>query len=203
MDALSRCERHTIRAMTNRLELLRMARTDMQTRIEQIADDHWDLPTPCDEWSVRDLITHLVVGTIMTVELLRGASAEDALVSSRAANLGDDLAASFVAASDIQEAAFAEPGALERICHHRLGDMTGDQVLGLRLTDLAGHAWDLSRAIDIDETLEPRVISAIWEQIQPLIPILPSTGVFAAPEGDIADDASTQAKLLHVLGRKG
>ena len=83
------------------------------------------------------------------------------------------------------------------------GDMTGDQVLGLRLTDLAGHAWDLSRAIDIDETLEPRVISAIWEQIQPLIPILPSTGVFAAPEGDIADDASMQAKLLHVLGRKG
>lgn len=188
--------------MTQELDLLRTARADLQARVEQIGADQWDLPTPCDDWTVRDLVAHLTAGNQMSVDLLNGATVDEAVARLQAAAATDNPVGDFIQASDAQEAAFAEDGAMERICHHRLGDMPGAQIVGLRLTDLSGHAWDLSRALGIDETLPQDVVEAVWERVQPLAPILPATGMFAEPQGDLADDASTQDKLLHTLGRK-
>ena len=35
----------------------------------QLIDERWDSPTPCEGWSVRDLATHLVNGSRMSITL--------------------------------------------------------------------------------------------------------------------------------------
>ncbi len=42
-------------------------------RLEAVPDDCWDAPTPCREWSVRDLVNHVVGEDRWTVPLLGGA----------------------------------------------------------------------------------------------------------------------------------
>ena len=29
-------------------------------RVNAVADDQWDAPTPCRDWTVRDLVNHVV-----------------------------------------------------------------------------------------------------------------------------------------------
>ena len=36
------------------LEALRQSSREFETRLRQVGDDEWDLPTPCVEWNVRE-----------------------------------------------------------------------------------------------------------------------------------------------------
>ena len=49
-----------------------------QRRGGTVTASQWDLPTPCTEWSVSDLVVHLVEGSHMAFQLLEGASADEA-----------------------------------------------------------------------------------------------------------------------------
>src|SRR5690349_24435557 len=42
-----------------------------------VADDQWKLPTPCSDWSVRDLVNHVVGEDLWTSPLMRGRSIAD------------------------------------------------------------------------------------------------------------------------------
>ena len=137
-------------------ETLAAARAEFRERLTAIGPDQWDLPTDCGEWTVRGLVDHLVMGNVMAANLLAGMSREDTLAALRRPT-PDNLLAAFDDSADLQEDAFAEPGALERTCHHPVGDIPGSQLLGFRIGDLALHAWDLARAIGADDTLRPEV----------------------------------------------
>ena len=68
---------------------------------------------------MRDLISHVVGESIMSVRLLHGADAESAMVGLDGDILGDDASAAFATAAAAECAAFEEPGATERIVHIR------------------------------------------------------------------------------------
>jgi uncharacterized protein (TIGR03083 family) len=53
-----------------------VAMTEFDRRVRQIAPDQWSLGTPCREWSVRDLVGHLVYEQLWAPELLAGCTAE-------------------------------------------------------------------------------------------------------------------------------
>ena len=42
-----------------------------------VADDQWKLPTPCSDWSVRDLVNHVVGEDLWTSPLMRGRTIAD------------------------------------------------------------------------------------------------------------------------------
>ena len=41
-------------------------------RVRDVAPDQWDRPTPCREWSVRDLTNHVVGEDLWTAPLMEG-----------------------------------------------------------------------------------------------------------------------------------
>jgi uncharacterized protein (TIGR03086 family) len=184
------------------LELLRQAHAEFGERLTAVQSNQWDAPTSCGDWCVRDLASHVVNGNHFAVLLLAGTSQEDA-VKAFAEPLADDVVAAFEESADAQDRAFAEPDALERTCHHPVGDISGAQFLGFRMGDLTLHAWDLARPLGLNETLRPALVEAIWEQLSPMASFIGQTGVFGdGPSGSVPDNAPLQTRLLDLSGRR-
>ena len=187
--------------MTN-LELLELATATFADRLAAVGADQWDLPTPCDEWSVRDLVGHVVGGSAMAVALAEGASMEDAIAVFTGTDLADDATAQFAAVGAEQLAALSVDGMPEQIVHHPMGDIPGEMLLGFRIGDLTIHSWDLARATGGDETLPDALVEATWASLSPMAPMIGSTGVFGEGPSGGAADAPLQAQLLDLAGRR-
>jgi uncharacterized protein (TIGR03086 family) len=185
------------------LEALATGRAEFDRRLRSVGESDWDRDTPCDDWSVRDLVVHVIYGTRMTAALLHGATRDEAFAVVADATLPDDPIAAFAEGADAEAAAFAEPGALDRICAHPAGDFPGAMILGFRIGDLAMHTWDLSRAIGADEQLDPGLVDNVWTAIEPMLPMMGSVGVFGeGPSGSVPDDAPLQLRVLDATGRR-
>jgi Mycothiol maleylpyruvate isomerase N-terminal domain len=59
-------------------ELLDRAADEFETRLRLVTDAQRTLPTPCDKWNVRDLVTHQTKGMRLYTLLLHGATGEAA-----------------------------------------------------------------------------------------------------------------------------
>jgi uncharacterized protein (TIGR03086 family) len=66
--------------------------------------------------------------------------------------------------------------------------------------DLAIHAWDLARAIGVDDELDEELVEDLHEIWEPRTQMLAGSGVFAPPV-EVPADADTQTRLLAILGR--
>ncbi|MFD3525801.1 TIGR03086 family metal-binding protein [Streptomyces sp. NPDC058653] len=101
--------------------------------VESIGDDQWGNPTPCSDWSVRELVDHL----------------QDGQSSFRIALTGQagPASESFRQSGAALAAAFAEAGALERTVRIPLGEVPGAVALHLQTLEHLVHGWDLARAL--------------------------------------------------------
>jgi uncharacterized protein (TIGR03086 family) len=183
------------------LEAMELANTELVRRLRLVTDSDWSLPTPCVEWDVRDLVNHFIGGNRRYVLLLHGASAAEVDATRTVDHIGRDAMRSFTSTAPVLLEAFAEDGAMSRVCHHPNGDRTGAELAQLRVLDVTIHAWDLARAIGADEHLDPDLVAfalACTAHVEPLR----QQGRFAAAiddEGAIA--ASPQQRLLMLTGR--
>jgi uncharacterized protein (TIGR03086 family) len=185
------------------LEALAAAREELGRRVREIGPGDWDRPTPCEDWTVRDLVRHVLVGARMTVMLLEGATREAAIDFAMGASVPDDVVAEFEAGADAQAAAFAVPGALDRVVSHPAGDLPATVVLSFRIGDATMHAWDLARAIGADETLNADLVAFVWEGIEPALPMMAASGMFGSgASGAVPPDAPLQRRLLDATGRR-
>jgi uncharacterized protein (TIGR03086 family) len=124
------------------------------------------VPTPCDDGDVRWLCAHVLGGDRFAVLVLGGTSASDAMSQAvEMRHIGERPVDDLRAGADEMSAAFAVPGARQRTVSHLVGELTGDQILRLRIYDLLLHTWDLAKALgapdDLDEVLVGRVLHDI------------------------------------------
>ena len=78
----------------------------------------------------------------------------------------------------------------------------GQQVLGLLVTDLLVHSWDLARSIGADETLPPEAVEAALMGLQRMPEQMLRGDAMFAPAVEVADDASPQDRLIAFAGRQ-
>jgi uncharacterized protein (TIGR03086 family) len=165
-----------------------------EQRIHDVTPEQWSNQTPCTEWTVRDLVGH-VVGTHGMMLGFIGRSL------SSAPTVEDDPLAAFKAARTDMETVLDDPELARTEYDGLLGrtniSATVDRFLGL---DLVVHGWDLARATGQDEHIEPREVERVWADVQDLGDNLRQSGV-CGPAVEIGDDASAQDRLLAYLGR--
>ena len=184
-------------------EALDCATEEAGRRVRDVKPDQWDLPTPCAEWTVRDLVNHLVRGNTMSVMLLDGASRDEVFAMFRSADRNEDLIAGYAETVAEQNAAFRRPGALDQTVHHPMGDIPATLLLHFRTGDAALHAWDLARAIGADERLDAELVQQIYDGMLPMAAVMAGSGAFGeGGSGTVPDDAATQTKLLDLAGRR-
>jgi hypothetical protein len=96
------------------LETLMAATDHFGSVLGRVEPDRYELATPCTEWSVVQLVDHVVVGSRWASRIVRGAEGRAALAQVLSAPLSDDRRVDWLTAGAEQFEAFAEPGALER-----------------------------------------------------------------------------------------
>lgn len=164
-------------------------------KIKGVPDGAWDDPTPCTEWTVRDLVSHMV--EMMQIHL--------SLVGQRnkpAPGVDEDPVAAFVVVRDQIQADLDNPARAKVTFRHRLGTWTFAQAVEHAVCpDLAVHGWDLARATGQDERIDPAEVPKILASVQ-LVPEDLLRGMACGPEVEVGPQADPQTKLLAYMGRK-
>ena len=168
--------------------------------VEGIAPRQLDLPTPCDGWSVRELLNHVVSGNHWAAELATGKTIDEVGDRLDGDILGDDIHAAYRASADVAAAAFNAPGAMDAPCAVSYGPVPGSVYCGHRTLDLVIHGWDLAKGTGQDTTLDPELVDAVAAIVAPQVDMLAGSGMFGRPVG-IPSDADAQTRLLSQLGR--
>ncbi|MEU8461208.1 TIGR03086 family metal-binding protein [Streptomyces sp. NPDC029003] len=172
-------------------------------RVREVAEDRWDAPTPCTEWTVRDLVGHVTGEQLWIPPLLtEGRTVADVGDALSGDPLGADPVAAWDRASAAALEAFAEPGALERTVALSYGPTRGSAYCSELTTDCVVHTWDLARAIGADERLPDGLVEFALKEVMPYADTLAASGMFAAPL-DFPAGANAQTRLLALVGRRG
>jgi len=167
-----------------------------------IKPSQWQAGTPCDGWDVRALLNHLVAGNLWAAELGAGATIDGVGDRLDGDVLGADPAASYDASAAAAAATFRRAGALDAPCAVSYGPVPGSVYAGHRFLDVLVHGWDLAVATGQDPELDPGLIKACREVIEPQVAAFRAAGVFAE-EQPVPADATDQQRFLAMLGRQG
>lgn len=111
--------------------------------ISNIRADQWSAPTPCTDWTVRQVVNHLIGMNRVFAALLAG---QPPPPRPSADHIEDDPVGAYRDSAAALQAAFGRPGVLERIYQGPLGSASGAERLKIRLYDLLAHGWDLAQA---------------------------------------------------------
>ncbi|HEY0260628.1 MAG TPA: TIGR03086 family metal-binding protein [Lacisediminihabitans sp.] len=177
------------------LKLQRQAHREFATRLDAVVD--WDAPTPDTEWTVRDLVRHVVEEQQWVPHLLNGQTTEQA--GPKIASLGDDLRAEWRLYSLAASAAWAE-AAPDAQVHLSYDTVTVEEYLREQTSDVTIHSWDLARATGAPEQLDTELVEAVWTVFEPQEETLSASGLYASPVR-MPDDAPLQSRLLALTGR--
>ena len=188
--------------MTNIAELHAQALDATGRIVGGVAPDRWHAATPCAGWDARALANHLVAGNLWAAELAAGGTIEG--VGSRLDGdlLGDDPAAAYAESAAAAAAVFGRPGALDAPCAVSYGPVPGSVYAGHRFLDVLVHGWDLAVATGQDYTLDPQLMEACQQVIEPQLEAFRSAGALG-PQVTVPADASAQTRFLALLGRTG
>jgi uncharacterized protein (TIGR03086 family) len=186
-------------AATDRLkDLFARATAGFGSAVHAIGEGDWHLPTPCSEWDVRVLLEHVVGEHRWVVPLLAGRTIAD---------VGDELSGDLLGADPVRahddaaaQATAAVAGAdLAAVTHLSFGDVPAEEYIRQLLADLLIHGWDLSRALGLDERLDPEVVTEVAGWFTEREDLYRQAGAIGPrPSGDVADG---QDGLLVAFGR--
>jgi uncharacterized protein (TIGR03086 family) len=148
-----------------------------------------DASTPCDAWSVRTLLNHMLDTQRYFLGAARGKDAPPPSPSPPDV-LSNAPSDDFARARADMLSAYGEPGVIEK---------TGPS-LGIAFSDQLLHGWDLATATGQDAAMPDGLPEAAFEMIHGRFTDDQRKGIFK-PEIQVPADASAQDKLLAYTGR--
>jgi uncharacterized protein (TIGR03086 family) len=163
-------------------------------KIAAVPPDRWSARTPCENWTVRELVEHVVSSQSVFLGFV-GQSVGDA------PSVDDDPLGAWAAARTVVQRCLEDRARACAEFEGSMGTMTFERAVDRFLTfDLIVHGWDLARAAGLDDRIDSDDIAHVRRQAEGFGDRMRSPQAFgpevAAPPG--ADD---QARLLAFLGR--
>ncbi|MFI5685027.1 TIGR03086 family metal-binding protein [Streptomyces sp. NPDC051636] len=165
-------------------------------RPEQLAG-----PTPCAEFAVRTLLSHIVGGTRRIAVV--GEGGDGLAVHPFAEGVGDDWAAAYDEVRTRVLKAWQSDERLAAPVRVPWGEVPGRAALSGYVMELVTHTWDLSEALGHPHELDPELAEFALATAQRVLPDprrdadTPFADVVEAP-----DDADAYARLAAWLGRR-
>lgn len=178
--------------------LYQLALDHFGARVREIGPEHWDLPTPCADWTVRDLVQHVTYENVWTVPLVEGATIDEVGDRFERDLLGDRPARSALAAIDAAAAAMAArlPGG--GTVQLSFGETPLTEYALQLAADHLVHGWDLAVAVDGETALDAEAVLMIADWFDGQEEAYRGAGAIA-PRRPVTGDA--QHDLLARFGR--
>jgi uncharacterized protein (TIGR03086 family) len=166
-------------------------------RVNEVPEQAWDNPAPCEGWVARDVVRHLVEWFPAFLEAAGGPSLPEG------PSVDDDPAGAWSALDNAVQAELDDPVASAReITHPQAGTHRFDEAVAtFFLGDVVVHTWDLARAAGLDETLDADVVHDMLLGMEPLDDMLRASGQYG-PKVEVPDDADEQTRLIAFTGRE-
>ncbi|OBF86013.1 TIGR03086 family protein [Mycobacterium sp. 852002-51163_SCH5372311] len=117
--------------------------------LADVTPDQIGTPTPCSEWTIGDLIEHVIGGN----EHVGLWASEPVQPPPRP----DDIAAAHRTSAAAAQQVFAAPNGMTTTFKLPFGELPGQLFIGLRTTDVLTHAWDLAAATGQSTDLDPEL----------------------------------------------
>ena len=172
-------------------------------RVHAVTPDQWQLGTPDAQWTVADLVGHLVDEHRWAAPLLTGLDMDAAravVAGLGPAGDGAALVRAWDRAAATAAGAFRAGGALTGQVAITRGWVPAVEYLEEMVLDLIVHAWDLGVATGYPEPLPAGAVAAIYPLAQAIVDRTPS-GMFDAPV-DVNADAPVIDRLVALTGRR-
>ena len=162
----------------------------------------WDRPSPCGDWTARQLAGHLVDGHRQVQAMLEDAAALPPVTdpAGLAELAGDDPAARLRAAAARVEASVARVDPTSVVSTPR-GPLPVEQLLAVAVIEPFVHGWDLAVATGQRITLDPDLVATLLPGVQQLGGQLAASGMYA-PALPVPERAPDAERLLAALGRR-
>ncbi len=161
----------------------------------------WDNPSPCSEWSARDVAGH-AMGVVCNVAARAGVGTSLDVFKNVGAIAGPDPYAAWFDIRNRTLGALERPGALQTTFSSSLGNVVLDDYILQMTVDLVVHSWDVARATGGDERLDPQLVAVSYARLKNLDPTVARAPGRYADIVAVDGEVDLQTELLTFSGRK-
>jgi uncharacterized protein (TIGR03086 family) len=183
--------------------LYRRAVAQTETIVAAVSPSQFGLPTPCPEYDVRALLSHITGGLTRTA--LVGEGDPDALARpATAEGVPDDAwPAAYRAAAARAAAAWADDTKLDTLVEVPWGKLPGRFALAGYIQEVLAHGWDLAKATSQPTEGDPELALFALAGAKRILPpdIRAAADVPFGPVVDVPPDATPYTQLAAWLGR--
>jgi uncharacterized protein (TIGR03086 family) len=167
-----------------------------------VRGDQWSAPSPCEGWSVRDVVNHMVGGAKMVSIGMAGRASGVNFYENHLRDL-DPVETYRVEAAAAISVFRHDPGLLDRTMPMPWGPATGATVATMFMGDHFAHAWDVARATGQSTDLDPELAEIVMRFAREYVDVGRRRGPEMFDEERDAPPGATAAdRLAAFLGRK-
>ncbi|MFC0597356.1 TIGR03086 family metal-binding protein [Streptomyces palmae] len=161
----------------------------------------WEAPSPCEGWTARQVLGHLVDGQRQVASLITGQGPLAPLADPADALSARKEPAACWLSADLRMRGLLETAEPAAEVMTPQGRLTVEAVLAAAVIEPLVHAWDLAESAGVGVTLDAEAVESCLAAIAPVAERFAATGMYApalpAPPG-----ADPQQRLLALLGRR-
>lgn len=184
------------------VELLIVALHENYQVIERIQPEQLDNPTPCESWTVRDLLDHLLTDLEMFGQ--QAAFGNPSVVPTP--KLGGDWLRQFRIGSDVLIDHWRQAGDLSGTMElPGIGEVPKSFPINQQLAEFSVHTWDLANATgqstQLDEDVAEAGLSCVSAMLRPDFRGAEADGKFFGPEQPVSANAPAVDRLAAFVGR--
>ena len=151
----------TVDPMTETSDRYRSNAAGFTARVEAVPDDRWENPSPCEDWTARDVVRHCIDVSGMFLGFV-----DHKLPP--APSVDDDPAAAWASARDAVQGALDDPAIATAEYEGMMGTSTFEKGIERFVApDVLLHTWDLARAAGLDDDLDTSGMSQLLESWEP------------------------------------
>jgi uncharacterized protein (TIGR03086 family) len=159
------------------------------------ATGHLDTPVPCEGWTVRDLVEHMMTWTPVLAGAGRGAPPEPGAPQAEGdwpAVLGD--------ARDDLVAVWSDPRAWTGTTRMVGSELPASVVGTMTLCELVLHTWDLAAALQRPVVWDEALLEEVHAALAQLTPLGRGMGAFG-PAVDVLPEVPLLDRVVALAGR--
>lgn len=168
--------------------------------VDQIRSDQLPYPTPCSDWTVQELLNHVVAVSEKVYSFVSGET--DHPRTAPGDRLGDDWRGRYwETAHEVMSTLRHSVASLRRTCYLPYGTFPGDVALAIYLFDILVHGWDLASAVKVPYAMDEKATHVALEVARLVVTAEGRGQGHYGPPHAVPPDATTSERLLAITGR--